>query len=312
MLGRPTGLFLKIYEFRPMIRPYHSLLTQMTMETLNGMVDTDSDDYPGPHTALPIGRVGILEDDRFVREVLTRFLKSMRAEVVAFVNGRQAIKAVMDHEIDMILVDLGLPNEDGLDVIRNIRIVSKLPILIVSGRVEAPAITAGLDAGADDYVRKPISFEELGARIRAVLRRIGQAESGQVPAAEGSMELAVDNIRLDSISFTLHGPDGHNKLTELEARLLSMILRHQGKVVTRDQICRALWGTPWDPSNRTLDVHMSHIRKKLSQVGARSELIRAKRNNGYYATAYPMGSESGQEDGADAAAEPADNSASPL
>ena len=102
------------------------------------------------------------------------------------------------------------------------------------------------------------------------------------------MELAVDNIRLDSLSFILYGPSGHNKLTELEARLLSMILRHQGKVVTRDQICRALWGTPWDPSNRTLDVHMSHIRKKLQQVGARSELIRAKRNNGYYATAFPM------------------------
>ena len=265
------------------------------MDTLNDMVDIDSDDCPGPHTALPIGRVGILEDDRFVREVLTRFLKSMRAEVIAFVNGRQAIKAVMDHEIDMILVDLGLPNEDGLDVIRNIRIVSRLPILIVSGRVEAPAITAGLDAGADDYVRKPISFEELGARIRAVLRRIGQGESSPVAAPEGSMELAVDNIRLDSISFMLHGPNGHNKLTELEARLLSMILRHQGKVVTRDQICRALWGTAWDPSNRTLDVHMSHIRKKLSQVGARSELIRAKRNNGYYATAYPAASEDSAE-----------------
>lgn len=282
------------------------------MDTLNDMVDIDSDDYPGPHTALPIGRVGILEDDRFVREVLTRFLKSMRAEVIAFVNGRQAIKAIMDHEIDMILVDLGLPNEDGLDVIRNIRIVSKLPILIVSGRVEAPAITAGLDAGADDYVRKPISFEELGARIRAVLRRIGQGESGPVAAPEGSMELAVDNIRLDSISFMLHGPSGHNKLTELEARLLSMILRHQGKVVTRDQICRALWGNAWDPSNRTLDVHMSHIRKKLSQVGARSELIRAKRNNGYYATAYPAVSEGSAESSADSPADSsADSSAEP-
>jgi DNA-binding response OmpR family regulator len=225
-----------------------------------------------------IGRVGILEDDRIVKELLARFVRASQGTPVLLSSGFQATSAVSENLVDMLLVDLGLPREDGTDVIRRIRSLSTIPIIIVSGRIEMPSVAAGLDAGADDYVRKPVSFEELGARMRSVLRRVRlDATSQPAPSC-----FRLEGILVDLVEQFAQGRGGaREKLTERESLVLSHLFRSPGKLVTRDELSRALTGKSWDPATRSLDVHVSNVRAKLRRVGCAATVIKTCRPFGY-------------------------------
>ena len=222
-------------------------------------------------------RVGILEDERHVREILSRFLKAEHMEPLTVKNGAVAERMAANGTADLLLVDLGLGREDGVQIIRRIRAVSAIPIIVVSGRTEIESVSCGLDAGADDYLRKPIAFEELGARIRSVMRR--KVPAPEIPAVPAPMEIG--RVRIDLAEHRMEGPQGIQALTERESLILSQLMRNFGHPVSRNMLSRSLLGHFWDPSNRTLDVHIANIRRKIVLAGGNEKVIRTRRNMGY-------------------------------
>lgn len=223
-------------------------------------------------------RVGIIEDDAFSRTLIERFLAGNRLVPVPLRSGDEVREAVRNRDIDVLLLDLGLPGEDGLNILLSVRAKSQIPVLVVSGRKEVVSITSCLDAGADDYVTKPISFEELGARLRSVMRRSDPAELQKDPSV---LHLAGFNASVDLDSGTVRGPDGEATLTEREAQILALLHRAGGRPVSRAMLTRATLGKNWDFSIRTLDVHISNIRTKLASVGVPTSSIITARNLGY-------------------------------
>lgn len=231
-----------------------------------------------------IVKIGILEDDPQVRNLIQHFLLNQRFVVQTLRNGTHALDAVKADAIDLLLLDLGLPGEDGLDVLRRIRALSRIPILIVSGRAETFTVTCGLDAGADDYVTKPIVFEELGARVRSVLRRAGGRPAGESAAVPA---MRVGGVEIDIARNRISGPLGAQPLTERETLILSLLLGAEGRPVSREALTRATMGRAWDMSVRTLDVHVSNIRRKLMRAGIESDPVQTIRNVGYRLTPQP-------------------------
>lgn len=223
-------------------------------------------------------RVGVLEDEPYVRTIIESYLNANRFSVRPLRTGREAQQAVAQGQIDLLLLDLGLPGEDGLSVLHAIRRSSRIPVVIVSGRRETFSIAAGLDAGADDYVTKPIAFEELGARVRSVLRRVQKSA--------GRQDIALRRLRLHDAHIDLEtrrvvGPKGEARLTEREALILSLLHQAGGQPVSRTMLTRATMGQSWDFSIRTLDVHVSNIRGKLEKVGVPAGTVLTARNLGY-------------------------------
>lgn len=221
--------------------------------------------------------VGVLENDEPMRELICRFLTAERLDAIPLKTGAEALDAVLSNRIDVILIDLGLGSENGMEVVRRIRARSKIPVIVVSGWSEVSHVTAALDAGADDYVRKPVPFDELAARLRSVWRRKGVApETALAPAV-----VRVGDLVVDLASSTATGSAGSQHLTERESLIFSILAQHAGRAVTRDAMCRALLGEGWQPSNRLLDVHISNLRTKLERAGAPKWIIRTRRNVGY-------------------------------
>lgn len=248
------------------------------------MVNTDTttgnpvpDVLPSDLTSSQKLRVGILEDERHVREILCRYLRAEEMEPLQPKTGAIAERMVANAEVDLLLVDLDLGREDGVKIIRRIRAISSVPIIIVSGRTETESVSGGLDAGADDYLRKPIIFEELGARIRSVMRR----KTPALPTVIVPPSLDTGDIKINLANKQIVGPLGTQVITEREVLILSQLMRNGGNPVSRDMLSRNLQGHIWDPGNRTLDVHIANIRRKVMRVGGPEGIIRTRRNLGY-------------------------------
>ncbi len=225
-------------------------------------------------------RIGILEDDLQLRKLMRRYLESQRFVVDEFRSGTQTLDAAASCALDLLLLDLGLPGEDGIEVLQRLRAVSRVPVLIVSGRAETFAITRGLDAGADDYITKPIDLDVLGARVRSILRRAGQG-SGPRERRSTLQGLRFGPVTIDVHAQRIVGADTSTSLTERETRLLTLLLHADGKPVSREALTRATVGQAWEISLRSLDVHVSNIRKKLTDAGVTGNPIRTVRTIGY-------------------------------
>ena len=221
--------------------------------------------------------VGVVEDDPLVRETLCRYLLGIGLRPVPFTRSRQVLEKITDNQLHLLLVDIGLGDENGLDLIRKTRMISSLPIIIVSGYCESKTVAEGLNAGADDYQRKPIAFDELAARISSVLRRHHQS----MPEDRSIKGYLVGNVDIDFRTRTAQGPEGQSDFTELEMRIVARLLEYRGKTLSRSSLSRELFGGNCDPDTRALDVHMTRIRKKLSTAGAPAKLIMTRRNQGY-------------------------------
>ena len=201
-------------------------------------------------------RVLIIDDDADIRGVIRMLLESQRYQVVEAESAARGVIEARSHRPDLVIVDLGLPDRDGLTVIREIRRFSPIPILVLSARSMDADKVAALDAGADDYVSKPFSTPELLARVRAALRRNARGNE-QLPM------LRLGQVSVDLTRRVAHGPDGPLHLTPLEYRVITCLARNAGSIVTQAQLIREAWGPERLGDSRGLRSYIRMLRQKL-------------------------------------------------
>jgi two-component system response regulator MprA len=218
-------------------------------------------------------RVLVVDDDRAVREALRRVLTLAGYEVQSADGGAAAIELVVQSIPDAVVLDLGMPDVDGLDVCRRLRLLgNRVPILMLTAREEVSDRVAGLDAGADDYLVKPFDVEELKARLRALLRRSG-------PEGDPD-ELSFAEIRLDSARHGAAVGEMFTELTRTEYQLLELLLRNPRQVLSHSLIYDRVWGYDFGAASNALRVYVGYLRRKLQDAGARP-LIHTVRGVGY-------------------------------
>jgi two-component system KDP operon response regulator KdpE len=227
-------------------------------------------------TSAPNPTLLIVEDDAAVRRVLASTLPAHGYRVLEAATGAEGVRDAAQYVPDLVLLDLGLPDMDGIDVVRAIRKWSGLPVIVLTARGQEGAKVTALDAGADDYVTKPFGFPELLARIRVALRHAARPPGGGPHGDFRSGPLHVDLerrlVRVD---------DREVALTPTEYRLLVVLVKNAGRVVTHRQLLREVWG-PWSPEqNRYLRVYMTHLRRKLEPDPARPVLFETIAGVGY-------------------------------
>lgn len=213
----------------------------------------------------------LAEDDSAISEPLARALRREGYEVTICADGLEAYEEGRSNP-DLVILDIGLPSMDGLEVCWRLRAEGRTsPILMLTARAEEVDAVVGLDAGADDYVTKPFRLAEFLARVRAVLRR-----SAGKKQAEDS-----DGVRIDALARRAFLGDKELQLTVKEFDLLRVLVREQGKVVSREQLMREVWDTQWFGSTKTLDMHVSVLRKKLGDDVTRPRFITTVRGVGF-------------------------------
>ncbi len=222
----------------------------------------------------------VVDDDREIRDLLGRFLQKHGCRVTTARDGREMRAALADWNIDLIVLDLMLPGEDGLTLCRELRAGSTTPVIMLTAMGEETDRIVGLEMGADDYVPKPFNPRELLARIKAVLRR-----SGESPAAAGAAK--VEALRfagwtLEPGRRRLVSPDGVTvSLTAGEFDLLMAFVEHPQRVLSRDQLLDFTRGRAAAPFDRSVDIQVSRLRRKIETDSAKAELIKTVRGDGY-------------------------------
>ena len=202
-------------------------------------------------------RVLVVEDDEDLVRTLTISLEPRGLRVEWAADGRTAVARARAEPPELVIVDLGLPDMDGLDVVRSLRTRSTVPILVLSARDEQEQKVAALDAGADDYVTKPFGMDELLARLRAALRRAGeQPLAGVVEAGHLRIDLAARRVARDGVPV---------HLTPTEWNLLEVLLRSTGSLVTQRELLQAVWGTRYASETNYLRVYVAQLRRKLEE-----------------------------------------------
>ena len=227
----------------------------------------------GPH-------ILVVDDDREIRDLLARFLRRHGYRVETAADGRQMFAALGSGRFDLIVLDLMLPGEDGLSLCRRVRADSSLPIIMLTAVGEDTDRIVGLEVGADDYLGKPFNPRELLARIRAVLRRT--TEGLRRPEEHPSRRFEFEGWSLDAARRRLQAPDGEPVvLTAGEFSLLLAFLEHPGRVLTRDQLLDLTRGREAGPFDRSVDIQVSRLRRKIEGDPKRPELIKTVRSGGY-------------------------------
>lgn len=219
----------------------------------------------------------IVEDDAAIQRLIATTLGMHNYKYKAVANGESAISATASYNPDVMLLDLGLPDQDGVEVIRKVREWSKLPIIVISARSEEADKIEALDAGADDYLTKPFSVEELLARLRVTFRRLSYmaADAAESPVFEDG-DLKIDYA---SCCVYLNGEELH--LTPIEYKLLCLLAKNVGKVLTHSYITKEVWGTSWDNDVASLRVFMATLRKKIEKDPSSPEYIQTHVGIGY-------------------------------
>ena len=227
----------------------------------------------GPH-------ILVVDDDGEIRDLLARFLRKHGYRIETAGDGGEMFRALGAGRFDLIVLDLMLPGEDGLSLCRRVRAASNLPIIMLTAVGEDTDRIVGLEVGADDYLGKPFNPRELLARIRAVLRRATDARPP--PEARLSKCLEFQGWSLDAARRCLHAPDGAPVgLTAGEFALLLAFLEHPGRVLTRDQLLDLTRGREAGPYDRSIDIQVSRLRRKIEADPKRPALIKTVRSGGY-------------------------------
>ena len=219
--------------------------------------------------------VVLIEDEKQIRRFVRSSLEAHGMAVFDAQTGQQGLVEAATRKPDLVIVDLGLPDADGLDVIRELRGWTDLPVIVLSARSQEDEKVAALDAGADDYLTKPFGVSELLARIRAHMRRRnrgGQADTPQVRFGSIVIDLTARQVMRDA--QPVH-------LTPIEYRLLATLVRHAGRVLTHRQLLREVWGPSHVESNHYLRIYMGHLRQKLERDPAQPEHIVTETGVGY-------------------------------
>lgn len=215
-------------------------------------------------------RVLLVDDDPKIISLLKRGLAYEGFEVYTASDGEAGLTAAKKYQPHLVLLDITMPGVDGLEVCRRLRLLDDIAIIMLTARDDVADKVNALGLGADDYVPKPFSFDELVARMRAVLRR-----------HSGSQELLTyDDVELNQVARQVHRSGSLIELTTREYDLLLLLMRHPRQVLTRDQLLQQVWGYDTDLETNVLEVHMGHLRQKLEANGA-SRLIQTIRGVGY-------------------------------
>ncbi|MFN3629848.1 MAG: response regulator transcription factor [Casimicrobiaceae bacterium] len=236
---------------------------------------------------LPALSVLVVDDDPDIRDLVVGYLEANGCVASACASGEEAIGALRAAPIDIVLLDLNLGAEHGLDVARELRTWWQGGLIIVTGRGDLVDRVVGLEIGADDYVAKPFELRELLARIRSLARRVRRDEStvnrtGSAPAAAGPRCHRLAGFRLDEERRTLTAADGREiLLTTGEFDLLCVLARHAGRVLSRDELLSLTHGREAGPFDRTIDVMIGRLRRKLGDTAAHPRIIKTVRGGGY-------------------------------
>ena len=212
----------------------------------------------------------ILEDDASIRKLVVYTLNSQGMEAEGFERPSSFWRALEERQPDLVLLDIMLPEEDGLQVLKRLRADSntrRLPVLMLTAKSTEYDKVLGLDQGADDYIAKPFGMMELMARIRTALRHSGQGETG-------GRTYQVGALYVDPGRHVVRDGERDVTLTLKEFQLLCLLLERRGTVFTRDQLLNTIWGYEFDGASRTVDVHIRTLRQKLGEAGACIETVR--------------------------------------
>ncbi|GAA2630149.1 response regulator [Dactylosporangium fulvum] len=212
----------------------------------------------------------VVDDEPQIVRALRINLVARQYEVVVAADGAEALRQAADARPDLVILDLGLPDVDGVDVIRKLRAWSPVPILVLSGRADSRDKVEALDAGADDYVTKPFSIDELLARVRAVTRRLSPAD-----------ELEPVRIGRHDINFTAHTVTDGVHLTRTEWRLLEILARNPGKLVSQRQLLQDVWGPTYAKQTQYLRQYLTQLRHKLEEDPSRPRHLLTEPGMGY-------------------------------
>lgn len=218
----------------------------------------------------------VVEDDLSIREVTAIGLRRAGFRVATAVDGRQALVAFRAHPVDLIVLDIMLPVLDGLEVCREIRRTSQVPILMLTARTDTIDVVVGLECGADDYLRKPFDLPELVARVRSVLRRAS--------APTPSSVIDIGGLEIDPGGFVVRRHGREVTLTSTEFRLLLELARRPGQVFTRQLLLDLVWNHDFLGDSRLVDVAVQRLRAKIEDDPAQPRLIRTVRGAGYKLT----------------------------
>lgn len=228
-------------------------------------------------------RVLVVDDEKSILKLVEYNLTQAGFEVITAENGHHAVELVRSDEPDLLILDLMLPGMDGLQVCKTLRSEGiHMPVIMLTARDDEIDRILGLELGADDYVTKPFSPRELVARVRAVLRRLGQQNDDKPDNDDKLME--VGSIRIDSGKHEVYVHNKRIELTSREFELLVYLCRHTGNVLSRNQLLENVWGYDYPGDTRIVDVHISHLRDKIELNPKSPDIIKTVRGVGYKLT----------------------------
>jgi DNA-binding response OmpR family regulator len=219
-----------------------------------------------------VAHVLLVEDDAAIRTALTRALRDHGHVVSSVGAGMAALSSAVEQKPDVVLLDLGLPDVDGADVLSMLRAVSDIPVIVATARDDEAEMVRVLDLGADDYVIKPFTAAQLTARIRAVMRRTGRSEEDPV--------IRVGGLVIDTRSYEVTVDGRPVELARKEFEMLLALARRAGEVVTKRDLLAEVWQQAWGGSDRTVDVHLSWLRRKLGETAAHPRYLHSVRGVG--------------------------------
>lgn len=227
----------------------------------------------------------LIEDDAGIRSAMTRALTDLGHAVTTSARGMPGLESAVDNPPDVVLLDLGLPDLDGLQVLAMLRAVSEVPVIIITARDDDADMVKALDGGADDYVVKPFGVEQVDARLRAVLRRSGSAVAeGPVVVGGLTIDPRTRQVSLDEVPIDL---------SRKEFDLLLALAQRPGEVVTKRELLADVWRQSYGGGDRTVDVHLSWLRRKLGETAADPRYLHSVRGVGVRLAA-PLDASSGQ------------------
>jgi DNA-binding response OmpR family regulator len=226
-------------------------------------------------------RILIIDDDEELCELVAEYLSVEGFEVEAVNDGESGLQKALQGEQDLIILDVMLPKKNGFDVLRELRERSKIPVLMLTARGGDTERIVGLEAGADDYLPKPFNPRELAARLRAILRRVGITEDAK-QNEDDRLQVGDVEVKISARSATKNGED--LGLTSVEFELLAMLLKNAGTIVKKEDLSEGVLERRLSPYDRSLDMHVSNLRKKLDAHGSAEERIKTVRSAGYIYT----------------------------
>jgi DNA-binding response OmpR family regulator len=231
----------------------------------------------GPSQARRTARILVIDDDVELGRLVTRFMAGEGFEIDAVTTGREGVPRALSGDYALVMLDVMMPDVNGLDILRRIRAESRLPVLMLTARGDTLDRVLGLELGADDYLPKPFDPAELAARVRAILRR-ASVHPGRSRIASA---LVVADVELDIGARSVRRAGRAIELTTVEFDLLVALMRVAGQIVSREALCREVLGRAFSPFDRSIDTHMYNLRKKLGPLTDGSERIKSIRGAGY-------------------------------